>query len=389
MAEARGAPLIEGDVAPGWEPVREAFAANFTDRGDLGAAVAVVHRGQTVVDLVGGHRDRDRTERYGHDTLQLVFSTTKGMASVCVGLCVQRGWLDPTDLVSRWWPELPVGDLTVEQLLSHQAGLITVQPSLTLTEILDWDTVVRALEATTPMWPPGSRHGYHAITFGWLAGEIVRRCDPRGRAIGQFLADEIAAPLGLEMWIGLPEELEPRVARLRGAPLPSDPQVLATLAARTGPGTLGDTALTMGGAIAMGGPWNAPQVHRAQLAGANGITNARSLARMYGALSSEVDGVRLFTDDTMEEVRRHRVGGFDVCLGRSTRFGLGFMLANDFNPMLGPGSFGHGGAGGSLAFADPQHQLGFGYVMNQMQTGIDADPRPAALVDAVRRCLVT
>jgi CubicO group peptidase (beta-lactamase class C family) len=145
----------------------------------------------------------------------------------------------------------------------------------------------------------------------------------------------------------------------------------------------------MSGAIALGGPWNKPEVHRAQLAGANGITNARSLARMYAALSTKIDNVRLFSDETLESVRRHRIGGFDACLGRETRFGLGFMLANDFNPMLGPGSFGHGGAGGSMAFADPEAQLGFGYVMNQMQTGIDADPRPAALVDAVRRCLIS
>jgi CubicO group peptidase (beta-lactamase class C family) len=326
---------IHGEVGRGWEPVREAFEANFNEHGDLGAGVAVVHRGRLVVDLVGGFRDRDQSVPYDADTLQLVFSTTKGMASVCVALCVQRGWLDPLAQVRSIWPELPVGDLTVEQLMSHQAGLVSVEPKLTLEQVLDWRTVVAGLEATTPFWMPGTQHGYHAITFGWLAGELVRRSDPQHRSIGAFLADEVAAPLGLDMWIGLPAQHQGRVARLVGGPPPTDPDVLATLMARSGPGTMGERTLTMSGALPMvgpGQPWNKPEVRAAQWPGANGITNARSLATMYGALVSKTNGVRLFTDETVELVRRVRSDGPDACLVRDRRFGLGFMVANNYEP---------------------------------------------------------
>jgi len=381
--------VIEGEVVAGWEPVRDAFAANFAERGDVGAGVAVVHDGRLVVDLVGGYRDREETVPYGRDALQLVFSTTKGVAAACVALCVQRGWLDPTARVRSLWPELPA-DVTVEQLMSHQAGLITIEPPLTLEQCLDWNTAVRGLEGTTPDWEPGTKHGYHAITYGWLAGELVRRSDPKHRSLGTFLGEEIAGPLGLDLWIGLPETQQARVARLMGAPPPTDPELLAQMAERMGPGTRGARALTVSGAFAMTGPdlpWNKPEVRAAELGGANAVTNARSLARLYGAMLAEVDGVRLLDDDTVETARRPRVNGTDACLLIDTMFGLGFMLDSDFNPLLSAGSFGHPGAGGSLAFADPETGIGFGYVMNQMQTNLAADPRPAALMAAVRECV--
>jgi CubicO group peptidase (beta-lactamase class C family) len=381
--------VIDGEVAPGWESVHDAFAANFAERGEVGAGVAVVHDGRLVVDLVGGHRDRDRSIPYGRDALQLVFSTTKGIVAACVALCVRRGWLDPTAPVRSLWPELPA-DVSVEQLMSHQAGLITIEPALSLEQCLDWDTAVKGLEGTSPDWEPGTAHGYHAITYGWLAGELVRRSDPQHRSLGTFLAEEIAAPLGLETWIGLPAAEQPRVARLMGAPPPTDPELLAQMAERMGPGTRGARALTVSGAFAMTGhdlPWNKPEVRAAELGGANAVTNARSLARLYGAMLAEVDGVRLLDDDTVETARRPRVNGPDACLIMDTTFGLGFMLDSDFNPLLGPRSFGHPGAGGSLGFADPETGVGFGYVMNQMQTNLAADPRPAALMAAVRDCV--
>jgi len=380
---------IQGEVAAGWEPVRDAFAANFTERGDLGAGVAVVHHGRLVVDLVGGHRDRDRTVPYGPDALQLVFSTTKGLTAVCVGLCLQRGWLSTTQPVRELWPELPA-EVTVEQLMSHQAGLVTVEPPLTLAEALDWDTVVRGLEGTTPLWEPGTRHGYHAITYGWLAGELVRRSDPQHRSLGRFFADEVAGPLGLDTWIGLPASEELRVARLFGSAPPSDPALIEQLLATMGPATLGGRALSMSGAFAMGGkdlPWNKPEVRAAQIGGANGVTNARSLARLYGSLVGSVDGVRLFDAATVELMRAPRVAGPDECLLAETSFGVGFMLDTAFNPLLGRGSFGHPGAGGSLGFADPETGIGFGYVMNQMQQNLSADPRQGALLDAIRACV--
>jgi CubicO group peptidase (beta-lactamase class C family) len=380
---------VQGEVAAGWEPVRDAFAANFTERGDVGAGVAVVHHGRLVVDLVGGHRDRDRAVPYGRDALQLVFSTTKGLTAVCVGLCLQRGWLSPTQRVRDLWPALPA-DVTIEQLMSHQAGLVTVEPPLTLAEALDWDTVVHGLEGTTPLWEPGTRHGYHAITYGWLAGELVRRSDPQHRSLGRFFAEEVAGPLGLDTWIGLPASEEPRVARLFGSAPPSDPDLIAQLLATMGPDTLGGRALSMSGAFAMAGkdlPWNKPEVRAAQIGGANGVTNARSLARLYGSLVGTVDGVRLFEPSTVELMRAPRVAGPDACLIAETSFGIGFMLDTAFNPLLGRGSFGHPGAGGSLAFADPETGVGFGYVMNQMQQNLAADPRQGALLEAVRACV--
>jgi CubicO group peptidase (beta-lactamase class C family) len=287
------------------------------------------------------------------------------------------------------WPAFP-GDITVEQLMSHQAGLVTIEPPLTMAECLETTTALRALERTIPVWEPGSRHGYHAITFGWLAGEVVRLADPQHRSLGRFLREEIAQPLALEMWIGLPDDLQARVARLVGAPPPDDPAELAVLAARSAPGTLAERALTVSGAFPMVGrglPWNKPEVRAAELGGANAVTNARSLAKLYGAMVADVDGVRLTTDETVEVVRRPRVVGPDACLDVETSFGLGFMLGTDFNPLLGAGSFGHPGAGGSLGFADPETGIGFAYVMNQMRAGLAADSRPAALIAAIRDCV--
>jgi CubicO group peptidase (beta-lactamase class C family) len=381
--------IVQGEVAAGWEPVRDAFAANFDERGDVGAGVAVYHRGRLVVDLVGGHRDQARTEVYGPDALQLVFSTTKGMTAVCVALCLQRGWLSPTTRVRDLWPELPA-DVTVEQLMSHQAGLITVEPALTVEQVADWSTVVTGLEGTAPDWEPGTAHGYHAVTYGWLAGELVRRADPQGRGLGRFFADEVVAPLGLDAWIGLPAELEPRVAPLFPSTPPSDPAIVAMMAQMMGPTTRGGRALSMSGAMTPADGrmvWNERVVHAAEIGAANGITNARSLARMYASAVSEVDGVRLLEPATTDAVRTARVKAPDACLLVETSFGLGFMLDTAFNPLLSPGAFGHPGAGGSLGFADPEAGIGFGYVMNQMQMGLAADPRQGALIAAVRRCL--
>jgi CubicO group peptidase (beta-lactamase class C family) len=257
---------------------------------------------------------------------------------------------------------------------------------LGLKEVLAVDPVVEALAAQLPRWEPGSMHGYHALTYGWLAGELVRRVD--GRRIGRFFADEVAAPLGLDFWIGLPEAEECRVAVLRGAPRPEGDE-LELMMKIAGPGTNGGRALTMDGALAISGPgmsFNTRAVHATEMPAANGITTARSLARMYAATIGEVDGVRLAQDSTVDQMRREQVRGPDACLVLETRFGHGFMLHCDTSPLLAEGSFGHYGAGGSLGFADPATGIGFGYVMNAMGGGIAGDPRAVALTDAVRRC---
>ena len=381
--------LTVDSFAPGWEPVRDAFLHGFESGEDHGAGVAVYHGGRPVVDLMGGWRDREHTVPYGPDTLQLVFSTTKGITSIAVAMCVERGLLDYGEKVSTYWPEFAregKGAITVAQLLSHRAGLYTVGGDITLEEALDWDVVTSRLAGTAPFFEPDSTHGYHAITFGWLAGELVRRVT--GQDLGGFVRDNIVDPLGAEFHIGLPESKEPRVARLMAHPIPKfPPDVAKVMFERSGPGTRGAAALGLNGAFGQG-VFNKPEVHRAQVPGANGIGNARSLARIYAATVGEVAGVRLLQPATVARATTSNTpaGEMDVVLIDETVFGMGFMLHRPGSPMSGPGAFGHNGAGGSVAFADPARNLGFAYAMNTMMTVEGTDPRRERLIAAATRC---
>ncbi len=381
---------LQGYVAEGFEKVADAFAANFTEHDELGAGFALHVDGELRVDVHAGVAVRRDGTPWTDRTLQLVYSTTKGVAAICVGLLRDRGEVDFDEPVATYWPEFGVHGkdrLTVGQMMSHQAGLPAIDAELTFEEVMDVEPAVEALAAQAPLWEPGTTHGYHAITYGWLVGELVRRVD--GRRINQFLQEEVCEPLGVEFWIGLPEREDDRVARLEPAPLPTDEAELARMIERAGPGTLGGRALFLDGLFAPGSAhgFNDRAVRATEMAGANGITNARSLSRIYAATVAEVDGVRLLSGETVEAMRAERVRGPDACLLDETRFGVGFWLDNDVAPMLGPGSFGHPGAGGSLGYADPETGVGYGYVMNQMGGGIAGDPRTIALNDAVRACL--
>lgn len=373
----------------GWEPVEAAFRQNFELGEENGASVSVYHRGSKVVDLWGGSFDgSDRL--YDEDTLQLVFSTTKGIAAIAVGICVQRGLLEYGEKVSTYWPEFAAhgkGEATVAQLLSHQCGLFSVQGDISLAEALDWAIITSRLADTSPEWPIGSTHGYHALTYGWLAGELVRRVDPTHRSIGTFVAEEIAGPLGAEFHIGLPEALEPRVAPIVGALITTesdDPVFTAMLEQFMGPNTNGGRALSLNGAFAEEGSFNRRDVHAAEIPAANGITNARSLARIYAATLGPVDGVQLLGDAVRDIARRTVTPAdeADACLIMPTTFGMGFMTHGTFTPYAGPGSYGHPGAGGSVGFAQPERELGFGYVMNQMAQNIANDARAQRLISA-------
>ena len=382
-------PLTVDIVAPGWEPVRDAFLEGFDKGEEHGAQVAVYHRGSCVVDLTGGWQDKDHTVPYGPDALQVVFSTTKGITSIAVAMCVEQGLLDYPEKVATYWPEFAAqgkGDITVAQLLSHRGGLYTVDGPITLEEALDWDTVTQRLSVTAPRFPVDSGHGYHAITFGWLAGELVRRVT--GKSLGTFVRDHIVAPLGAEFHIGLPEHLEPRVARLLAHPIPKfPPDIARIMMERSAPGTRGAEALGLNGAFGQGA-FNKPEVHRAEIPGANGIGSARSLARIYAATLGEVDGVRLLGDDALARatVNNTPEGEMDMVLISETVFAMGFMLHCDRSKFSGPGAFGHNGAGGSVSFADPARSMGFSYVMNTMMTVYDEDPRRSRLVTAAARC---
>jgi CubicO group peptidase (beta-lactamase class C family) len=376
---------IGGEVASGFERVRDAFERNFTDHGDVGAACSVYLDGEPVVDLWGGLADRDEARPWEHDTLALVFSSTKGVTAVCVHRLVERGEIDLDAPVAFYWPEFAArgkGDIPVRWILTHQAGLAAVEGDLTLEEVYAWQPVCAAIAAQEPNWTPGTTHGYHARSYGWILGELVRRVT--GESLGRFFAREIAAPLDLDFHIGLPAEREKRVARLYPAPEPVDPQALALREQLMGPDTLLGRVLEGPSQLfSYGDMWNTRALREAEMPSSNGIGGARDLARMYAALVGGVDGVRLLAPKTVEDVTRIQVEGPDAVIQMPTRFGLGFMLPPTLGLACPPHSFGHPGAGGSLGFADPQRHLGFGYVMNQMQLGLTGDARATSLVEAV------
>ena len=393
MSTTIGGIEVHGTVAEGFGKVADAFAGNFTDPGELGAGFALYVGGECKVDIWAGVADEASRRVWDENTLQLVFSTTKGATAICIAKLVEAGLLDYAAPVVQYWPEFGAhgkDTVTVEQLMSHQAGLPYVDGPLTLDEVLAVTPVVEALAAEAPKWEPGTAHGYHAVTYGWLAGELVRRVD--GRSIGMYFAEEVAAPLGLEFWIGLPASEEIRVSTLKAPPAPTDPAVAAMVEQFMGEGTPGWKALTMSGAFGEindndDSPFNTREVHATEMPAANGITNAGSLARMYAATVGDVDGVRLLSADMVERARAERVNAPDMSLVLPTRFGAGFMLDTPFAPLLTPESFGHPGAGGSLGYADPTNEVGYGYVMNEMHSGLTGDPRTVNLNNAVRDCL--
>jgi CubicO group peptidase (beta-lactamase class C family) len=381
--------MLKGYNAPRFAPVREALAASFAQHGEVGAACAVMQRGELVVDLWGGWADRDAGRAWEADTIGLVFSATKGVTAGCLHELAERGEIDLNAPVSAYWPEFAAagkGEIPVRWAMCHRAGVPAVDAALTLDEVLAWEPVVRAVAAQAPEWPPGTAHGYHARTYGWILGEVVRRVT--GRSLGRHFAERIAAPLGLDFWIGLPEALEPRLARLYPAPPLADRQMRELLAKLMGPETLmGRVFNGPNGLFDYGEMWNRRALHAAEMPSSNGIGSARGLARFYAALIGEVDGVRLLRPETVAAACAVQSEGDDRVLHLPTRFGSGFMLPPMIGPDAGPRAFGHPGAGGSLALADPDQQLSFAYVMNQMGNAITADPRASNLLSAVYRSL--
>jgi CubicO group peptidase (beta-lactamase class C family) len=377
---------VHGTVAPGFERVREAFGANFAEHGDIGAACCVYRDGEPVVDLWGGLADRDAARPWTRETVVIVFSCTKGVTAIAANQLIEHGLLDPDAPVAEYWPEFAQhgkAAIPVSWVLSHQAGLAAIDdPALTLDDVAAWDPVVDAIAAQAPNWEPGTAHGYHARTYGWITGELIRRVT--GLMPGAYVAEEIAGPLGLDFVIGVPESWEPRVATLY-APVYEDPEL-----ARLADDALRDTSTLLG--RVMGGPsglfgyddmWNTRRMRAAQLPSTNGHGDARALARMYAACLDEIDGVRLLAPDTVARATEVRSHGLDCVVGQPLSFGLGFALEPTFGPVPGPRTFGHSGAGGSVAFADPDAGVCFAYVMNQMALSVEQDPRAQHLIDAV------
>ncbi|GAA0978734.1 serine hydrolase domain-containing protein [Acrocarpospora macrocephala] len=389
-------PEIGGHTAPGFEGVREAFAANLAHNQEIGAAVGVYLHGRKVVDLWGGIADPETGRRWERDTLQVVFSTTKGITAACAHLLSQRGHLDLDAPVAAYWPEFAAygkDRIPVRWLLTHQAGLPTIDHPITPAQAIAWDPMVTALAAQRPSWEPGTEHGYHSLTYGWLVGEVVRRAT--GRSLGSFLAEEIAAPLGLDFWIGLPKTEQHRVSRIVSAPLDLDALARIDLDAFPEPmrevmsAYADPTSLTMRSMTVVTPPLNHndPDEQAAEMPATNGICTARALARFYAALIGEVDGHRILEPATLAAATAEQTSGIDRILRIPVRIGTGFGLPTPDMFWYTPTAFGFPGHGGSLGFADPATGLAFGYVMNHIQDGA-SDLRAATLLDAVRRAML-
>ncbi|MCX4543176.1 serine hydrolase domain-containing protein [Streptomyces sp. NBC_01565] len=390
---------IQGDVAEGYEAVREAFVRNFEALGDRGAAVAVYRDGRRVVDLWAGTRDAepadgDRGGPWTEGTAQVVRSATKGVAAAVPLLLHQRGLLDLDAPVGAYWPEFKAGgkDRTrVRDLLAHRAGVPALDRGLTPAEAADGMSGARAVAAQAPFWEPGAEHGYHAQTFSWLLSELVLRVT--GASLGKWLAEEVTGPLGLDFWIGLPEAeaAAGRVGRVAPVEPPQSAGGLRTRPRRNVSEAYADPASLTRRAFAAIDPLpdeNEPAYRAAELPASAGIGTARALAGFYAAtLGDTQDGARLFAPETTELAARELSSGPDRVLVVNTRFGPGYMLHGPASPLLSPASFGHPGRGGSLGFADPEAGIGFGYVTNSLAKSVTADPRAQALVRAVRASL--
>ena len=372
-----------GSVAAGYERVRAAFELNFERHGEIGASCCVYVGGRLVADLAGGVTEPGG-QPYTGDTLQMVMSTSKGITAIAAHLLAQEGLLDLDAPVTEYWPEFGAagkGATRVRWLLSHRAGLPVISGSaLGIEDIARWDPVVEALAAEPPAWKPDTAHGYHTTTYGWLAGEVIRRA--AGMTAGRVVTQKLAEHLGVECYIGLPAELDARVA----------PQIPAPARPPGGPpdpfaDRLADPSSLMHRSFFNPGgwmqAWNTPQLRGAEMPAVNCITNARALARIYAACIGAVDGVRLLKPEILAAAVAPQSDGHDLVLGYDTRYSTGFQLPFPVRPMAGEGSFGHYGMGGSVGFANRELGIGFGYVMNQMLSSSGVDPRPAALIDAV------
>ncbi|KAB2971269.1 beta-lactamase family protein [Streptomyces sp. SS1-1] len=377
---------VHGHCDPRFEAVRTAFEANFRERGELGAAVAVTVGGETVVDLWGGWADGARSRPWERDTLVNVWSTTKGPTALCAHILADRGLLDLDAPVAAYWPEFAAAgkeEVLVRHLLAHRAGLSGLREPHTLQALYDWELTTRRLAATEPWWAPGTRSGYHALTYGFLVGEVVRRVS--GLRPAAFLEREVTGPLGVDFTIGLPEKESGRVAELvqppagpagEGAAAPAALPPLA-LAALANPPIGADQANTPG--------WRA-----AEIPAANGHGTARAVADLYGifAGAGSYGGRRILSPGAAERVREGQGRCLDLVLGaglgHETEIGLGLWLSGP-NGSYGPNprAFGHDGFGGSCGLADPEAGVSLGYVMNRMGPHIADDPRKTALVDAV------
>ncbi|MFF7313058.1 serine hydrolase [Streptomyces sp. NPDC008137] len=383
---------VNGTVAEGFEPVREAFVRNFETLGERGASVAVYRDGQRVVDLWAGTKDVDGTAPWEHGTAQVVRSATKGVAAAVPLLLHQRGQLDLDAPVGHHWPEFKARGkerVLVRHVLNHRAGLPVLDHPLTPEQALDPLRGPAAIAAQAPAWEPGTDHGYHALTYGWMLDELVRRVT--GQGAGEWLAAQVTGPLGLDLWLGLPGSEAHRVGRAGRVEGPEPAGGLRARPKRSVTEAYEDPASLTRRAFAAITPFpdqNDPAYRAAALPATNAVATADGLARFYATLIGDTAGAgRLFTPETVDMARAEESAGPDRVLVVGTRFGLGYMLHGSASPFLTPGSFGHPGRGGALGFADPESGIAFGYVTNGLRKTVTADPRAQGLVRAIRQAL--
>jgi CubicO group peptidase (beta-lactamase class C family) len=380
-----GEPIqIHGTCSAGFEPVREAFAANFGERDEIGASVAVVRDGEQVVNLWAGWADPARSRAWEQDTLTNVWSTTKAVTSLCAQMLIDRGELDPDAPVARYWPEFAQagkGDMPVRWIMCHKSGLTGLTEASAVDDYYDWEKITGLLAVQAPLFPPGTATGYQAITFGYLVGEVIRRIT--GQTCGQFAAAEVAGPVGADFHIGLPESELGRCSDLQGVRPSDDEQAAlaqayanahpAALAALLNPALTGDEA-------------NAPAWRLAEIPAANGHTTAAALATIFGAVA---DGSgRHISERTLAAARAGEGRYTDLVLGFPLEFGLGYALSGPeghYGP--NPAAFGHDGFGGSAVGCDPEAGVAYAYVMNRMGMNLADDPRKMAIVKAVHESL--
>jgi len=395
MSTSRTIP-IQGQVAAGFESVRDVFAENFAKRNELGGACCVYLLGEKVVDLWAGVRNKESREPWEADTMVLVNSATKGLAAMTLAVAHSRGWLDYDRTVSSYWPEFAQqgkASITVRQLLAHQAGLFAIDEPVSIEDVADPDRLAAILARQRPAWEPGTRQAYHALSLGFYEGELLRRIDPRRRSLGQFFQEEIASPLGLDAYIRLPESIPN--SRLATLARPSAMSMLFgfplrfTLTAMNKRSNIYRALVVNPGSEIVHDKEHI-YIRNVEVPSGGGVGSARGIARAYGVFANGGEELQLGAE-TLRALAAPAIpasrGFYDECLLGEVRFSLGFMKPSPVWPFGSESSFGSPGAGGSLGFADPELGIGYAYVTSQMGTALTGDPRDVALRDVVYACV--
>lgn len=379
---------VEGHVSRGFEAVRDVFADNFTRRRELGGACCAYSRGEKVVDLWGGIRNKETGEPWEKDTMVIVYSATKGLSAMTLAIAHSRGWLDYEERVCTYWPKFAQQGkerVTVRQLLAHQAGLYAFDEPLDRSLVSDLDRLAEMLARQTPAWEPGTRQAYHAVSLGFYEGELLRRVDPLHRTLGQFFQDEIATPLGLDVYIRLPEDIPN--SRLAAMTRPGLIEMFRGFGLRLGLDAMNRRSNMSRALRGSELPHDEEYVYARnfEVPAGGAVGTARAIAHAYSVFATGGHELGLHPE-TLELLAAPAIppthGFFDECMKGEAQFSLGFMKPSRAIPFGGPRSFGAPGAGGSFGFADPDAGVGYGYVTNRMGTRLSGDPRDVALRDA-------